>query len=280
MTSGRGPRRAGFTLGEMLVYMVIAGFVLLAMYRVMQRQGRGYGQQIAATDVDESARGAAGVLAWELRHASMAGDTLTTLGAHSVSLRSVQGVGVICAKHATLPRYGIWKNGGDIQATTDDSALVYVVGSQRWRQLKISQVGTTAALGVSSCAWTGGRAPDLVVEFTVGTPKDTLGIKVGALVRAFRKVKYSEFQDQGRWWFGRKVGNGNYEKLTGPLLDSTSNGLTLSYFTSTGASTTTSSAVSVVKILLNTESNKPYRNLAGRPAYRYDSITTKVALRR
>jgi Tfp pilus assembly protein PilW len=280
LLSGQRPRRAGFTIGEMLVYMVVSSFVLLGMYRVMQGQGRGYSQQVAATDVDESARSAASMLAWELRHAAMAGDTLSTIGAHSVAMRSVQGVGVICAKHATLPRYGIWKNGGDIQATSDDSALVYVVGSQKWRQLKIAQVGTTAALGVSSCAWTGGRAPDLVVEFTVGSAKDTLGIKVGALVRAFRKVKYSEFQDQGRWWFGRRVGSGNYEKLTGPLLDSASNGLTLSYFTSTGTTTTTPSAVSVVKVQIRTESTKPYRKLRGRPAFRYDSITTKVALRR
>lgn len=280
LTSERGPRRAGFTIGEMLVYMVVASFVLLATYRVMQGQGRGYSQQLAATDVDESARGAAGLLSWELRHAAMAGDTLSTLGAHSVTLRSVQGVGVICAKHATLPRYGIWKNGGDIQATSEDSALIYVVGSQKWRQLKIAQVGTPGGLGVSSCAWTGGRAPDLVIEVTVGSPKDTLGIKVGGLLRAFRKVKYTEFQDQDRWWFGRKVGNGSYEKLTGPLLDSASNGLTFSYFTSTGASTTTPSTVSVVQVLLRTESNKPYRKLKGRPTYRSDSIMTKIALRR
>jgi hypothetical protein len=135
-------------------------------------------------------------------------------------------------------------------------------------------------LGVSSCAWTGGRAPDLVVEFTVNNAKDTLGIKVGSPLRAFRKVKYSEYQDQGRWWLGRKVGTGSYEKLTGPLLDSTADGLTLSYLTSAGATAATGSAVSIVAMTVRTQSNKPYRKLGGTPAYRIDSITTKVALRR
>jgi hypothetical protein len=268
----------------MLVYMVVSSVVLMATYRVMMRQGRGYQQQIASTDVDESARGAAGMLAWELRHAAMAGDAFGTIGAattHSVSMRSIQGVGVICAKHATLARYGIWKQGGDMLATSDDSAMIYVAAQQTWRKVKISSVGTTAALGVPSCAWAGGRAPDLVMEVTVTNAGDTLGIKVGSLVRAFRKVKYSAYQSEGRWWLGRKVGAAtSWEKLTGPLLDSLSDGLTFTYLTAAGATTTTPSSVALVKVTVKTQSKKQYRKLGGAPVYRQDSVTTKVALRR
>jgi len=273
--------RAGFTIAEMLVYMVISSVVLMSTYRVMMRQGRGYSQQIASTDVDESARGAASLLAWELRQSGIANDGLQVLGAHSIALRSVQGVGIVCAKHSTLPRYGIWKQGGDIQATADDSAMLYVADVQKWRKLKIAAVGTPSGFGVTSCDGASGRAPDLVVEVTVTSASDTSGIKVGALLRAFRKVKYSEFTDGGRWWLGRKVGNAtSWEKLTGPLLDSTSNGLTFTYQTASGATTTSPSSVAVVKVLVRTESNKKYRKNGGDPAYRQDSISTKVALRR
>ena len=273
--------RAGFTIAEMLVYMVISSVVLASTYRVMTRQGRGYAQQIASTDADESARGAAGLLAWEIRQSGVANDGLQVLGAHSIALRSVQGVGVVCAKHATLPRYGIWKQGGEIQATPDDSALVYVAAVQKWRKLRIAAVGTPTGFDVPSCEWAGGRTPDLVVEVTVTSASDTSGIAAGSLLRSFRKVKYSEYTDQGRWWLGRKVGNASsWEKLTGPLLDSASNGLTFTYQTSSGATTTNPSSVAVVQLAVRTESNKKYRKNGGDPAYRQDSVTTKVSLRK
>jgi hypothetical protein len=272
--------RSGFTIAEMLVYMVISSVVLMSTYRMMMRQGRGYAQQLASTDADETARGAAGLLAWELRQSGVANDGLQVLGAHSIALRSVQGVGVVCGKHATLARYGIWKQGGDIQGTADDSAMLYVPAAQRWRKLKIAAVGTPSGFGVTACDWAG-RTPDLVVEVTVTSPSDTLGIKAGSLLRAFRKVRYSEFTDGGRWWLGRKVGGATtWEKLTGPLLDSAANGLTFTYQTASGATAGTASSVGVVQVLIRSESSKKYRKNGGVPAYRQDSVTTKVALRK
>jgi Tfp pilus assembly protein PilW len=261
--------------------MVISSIVLMATYRVMIGQSRGYSKQVASTDVDESGRGAAGLLAWELRHAGLANAGPSTLGTNSIALRSIQGTGVICAKHATLPRYGIWKNGGEFGSTTDDSAMVYVAAKQAWRKLKVSSVSSTpSAAGVPSCAW-GSRAPDLVLDFTVSASADTLGLKVGSIVRGFRRVNYGEFQHQGRWWMGRRVGSSTtWEKLTGPLLPPTQNGLAFRYFTSTGAVTSTASAVAVVEVSVRTQSNKLYRNRSTAPEYREDSITTKVALRK
>jgi hypothetical protein len=159
--------------------------------------------------------------------------------------------------------------------------MVFVAAQQQWRKVKIATVGTAATLGIPACVWAGGRAPDLVVEFQVNSPADTLGLKVGSLVRAFRKVKYSAYTDQGRWWLGRKVGAATtWEKLTGPILDSLSNGLTFTYLTAAGATTTTPSSVALVQVKVKTESKKQYRKLGGTPVYRQDSVTTKVALRR
>jgi hypothetical protein len=189
-------------------------------------------------------------------------------------------MGTICAKHATLARYGLWKTGGNIFATADDSAMIYQVGRDKWQALKITAVGTPAAMGVPACAWPGARPPDVVVEFAVGTRSDTSYIKVGAPFRNFRRVQYAEYQLNGRWWLGRKVGaSATYEQLTGPLVPPASNGLAFAYYDTLGTVTANPAAVGNIAITLRTESFK--QTYVGTTyAYQRDSLTTKVALRR
>lgn len=272
--------RPGFTIAEMVLCMVIAGALMTGFYGVMTKQGRGYNRVIVSTDADATARSAAAALAWELRQATVGGNTLVgALDAQSVTLRSIQGVGIVCAKSATDPRYAIWKNGGDIQATVDDTAMVYAHMAQSWRKLKISAVGTPSDYSMTSCAWSGGRAPDLVVAVSDFSASDTAGIVVGSPFRTFRQVQYGVVLSGGRYWLGRKVSpsSGSYEILTGPLRGAT--GLRLAYYNSSGAVTTTASQVASVKITVLTESYKQYRDQSGTPRYRYDSLTTRVALR-
>ena len=283
-TTHATPRRhyaAGFTLAELLVYMVIGVIVLSSAYQLMITQGRAYGKQREVMDVRETARGAAALLAWELRHAASGGSRLVAMNAGSVALRSVQGLGIVCAKHPTLPRYALWRAGGSIQATADDSALVYTVGLDKWRVVKINQAGTPAAMGLSKCAWPGARKPDLVVQVAVTTQQDTSAIQVGAALRTFRRVQYAEYQAGGRWWLGRRVGTATtYEQLTGPLLAPGAGGLTFAYYDTLGAVTATPAAVGAVGFTLRTESLKQVRVGPGPLQFQHDSLTTKVALRR
>jgi len=158
--------------------------------------------------------------------------------------------------------------------------MVYQVGRDNWQTLKITAVGTPAAMGVAACAWPGARPPDIVVEFAVVAKTDTSYIKVGAPFRNFRRVQYAEFQLNNRWWLGRKVGAAaSYEQLTGPLLAPASNGLAFTYYDTLGAVTANPAAVGTVAITLRTESYK--RTYIGNTFdYQRDSLTTKVGLRR
>ena len=150
--------RAGFTLAELAVALVISSVVLLGAYKILSAQFKAYGQQVAIEDVGETLRGAAALLGWEIHHAEMATDGLFSTSPDTLSVRSIQGVGIVCAINtANGVRYGIWKNGGDIEATNADSALIYSQDLQLWKKLKISQVGTPAAMSVPSCAWAGTR---------------------------------------------------------------------------------------------------------------------------
>ena len=272
--------RAGFTMIELLVGLVVGLIVLSSVVQMLIVQGRGYRKQREIVDIRETAREATALLAWDLRQSALGGSPLTAMGANSVTLRSPRGLGTICAKHATLARYGLWKTGGNILATIDDSALVYQLGRDKWEALKITAVGTPAAMGVAACAWPGARPPDVVVEFAVGSKVDTSYIKVGAPLRNFRRVQYAEYQLNSRWWLGRKVGAAaSYEQLTGPLVAPSSNGLAFAYYDTLGAVTANPAAVGSISLTLRTES---YKNTYVGTTYVYqrDSLTTKVALRR
>lgn len=272
--------RPGFSLIELIVGLVIGMFVLSGVVQMMIVQGRGYRKQREVIDIRETAREAAALLAWDLRQSVVGGSALVAIGANSVTLRSPRSLGIICAKHPVLARYGLWKTGGNVLAGVDDSALVYQLGADKWTALKISAVGTPAAMGVTACSWPGARAPDMVVEFVVGSKSDTAYIKTGAPFRGFRRVQYAEYQLNNRWWLGRKVGAAaSYEQLTGPLVSPATNGLAFAYYDTLGVVTANPANVGSVAFTLRTES---FKNTYVGAAYVYqrDSLTTIVALRR
>jgi Tfp pilus assembly protein PilW len=278
-SQSKGRVRVGFTMIEVLVALVVGMLVLSSVVQLLIVQGRGYRKQREQVDVRETAREAVDLLSWDLRQAAVAGSSFAAMGANAVTIRSFRGLGTVCGKHATLARYGLWRTGGNIQATVDDTALVYQIGRGQWNKLRITAVGTPAAMGVTACAWPGARPPDVVVEFAVTVTTDTSYIKVGAPFRTFRRVQYAEYQQNNRWWLGRKVGAAAaYELLTGPLLAPTSNGLAFTYYDTLGAVTANPAAVGSVAFTLRTES---FKNTPGSTSpYQHDSVTTKIAVRR
>ena len=277
--------RAGFTLLELLVYVVLATAVLGAIYGAMITQSRSYGKQRELLDARESLRSGGALLAWELRHASVAGSKVVAIGSDSITVRSMQGLGTVCAKHPThLPRYALWRTSGDIQATADDSAIFYRPETSVWRAVRVTQVGTPAALGVSPCAWPGGRAPDIAIEVDVSTAADTAGIVVGSGYRAFRETLYSEYLDGGRYWLGRKTPPtaATWDKLTGPLLapDAVAGGLNFTFFDSGNNVTTIPANVARVGLVLRGQSLKEVIASSGARAFQSDSVLNVVMLRR
>jgi len=271
--------RRGFTVIELLVSMVVGLLLLTGVVQVLIVQGQGYRKQREVIDIRETAREASALLSWDLRQSGVGVSPLAAMGVNSIAIRATRGIGTVCAKHATLARYGLWKTGGSILATADDSALVYQISRDNWQALKITAVGTPAAMGVPACAWPGARPPDIVVEFAVATKADTSFIQVGAPFRNFRRLEYGEYQLNNRWWLGRRVGAAAYEQLTGPLMAPASNGLAFTYYDTLGAVTANPGAVGAVAFTLRTESYKStYANSSF--DYQRDSLTTKVVLRR
>ncbi len=161
-------RTRGFTLVEMIVYILLSGIVMTSVYQLLIGQSRAYGKQRELMDVHGSLRAASALLSWEIRQGSASGGDLSAIGVNSIALRSVQGAGIVCAVHNTIPRVGLGKTWGDIDDTADDSALVYAADTDAWMSGTIDKIFSAPA-GVPWCDWGGGASivPEVVLDLTV-----------------------------------------------------------------------------------------------------------------
>jgi hypothetical protein len=268
----RGLGSAGVTVIELLIYIVLASVVMAAVYRMMLVQSQNYRDQAEMRDVGETLRGASVLLTWELRQLSAAEGDLYSINTSSVTLRSMQGGGIVCGRHLVLPRLGLWGVSGDIE--DGDSALVFMAGvsgpgDDAWRVVEVTKAWDPDGGGVKYCGWFDGNTieSDLVPHIA----GDTTAIEIGAPFRAFRTVEYGMFQQDGRWWLGRKVaGVDTWELLTGPLQAPGAGGLKFIYYDVNGAVTANPADVHHVDIEIRSES------VVGA---RQDSVQTRVTLR-
>ncbi len=104
-------------------------------------------------------------------------------------------------------------------------------------------------------------------------------IPVGAPVWGFERVTYQLYQPAGdtSWYVGFQPGGGTMQPLIGPVL---ANGLTFSYFNSTGTVTAVPAQVARIDITVRARTAAAIRTGGYAPlAAAVDSIVTSVALR-
>ena len=278
-TAGSGGR-AGFMLIEILIYLVIAVVLVAAIFQVVVGQNRLYSKQRELTDVRSTLRAAAEVLGVELRMSSAGDGDISMITSDSITLRSVMGSGVVCAKASNGRLLGLYAASGDFAATADDSVMIYAGGAGVWVLTTVKVVYAAGGGGVSTCSW-GGVTTEAVLAVDTADGTLVTGVGVGAELRAFRHVTYGTFQDtDGRWWLGRKVGAATgYERLAGPLLPPADSGLAFYYYDLNGDTTSVIPNVALVEILLRGESLKSVRRPGGSPTPQTDTLRTRVALR-
>ncbi|HSG81776.1 MAG TPA: hypothetical protein VLC48_05990 [Gemmatimonadota bacterium] len=265
---------------EVLVYFALALIVLASVYQLLISQNRLYVKQAGLQDVRGSLRTAANFLAFELRQTSASGGDIYTMGASGITLRSIQGAGIVCGIHGSAPRFGLYATSGTFDAGSEDSAIVFAAGNDgadddQWMVSGIKDTWTTGG-GVDSCDWPGSVGSEITVEMDSAA---TAGVYIGAPIRAFHRVEYGMYQEDGRWWLGRKIGSASsYDMLIGPLLSPSDSGLYLTYYDQAGNLTADSTQVAFVDVLLRGESLRK-APAAGGPEYQADTLTLRVALR-
>ncbi len=266
---------AGYSVAEMVSFIVIAGIVAGSLYQFLNRPDGIYLAQWEPAAARGSLRSAGSLLASELRGASVAEGDLYSLGPDYFEVRSIQGAGTICAAHDSEPRYGLWGTTGYFAAAAEDSAMAIAAGdgSQsdgKWLLLKLENVFSSGG-GVPKCEWGAGSTLDTEFVVEVETAASSK-IPMGSSFIAFRRVGYGVLERDGRWWLGRKVGaSGSYDILTGPLRPG--DGFTLTYYDQVGDPTTDPAQVRLVEIDLRGE------GLRSGPTAQEDSVSIRVALR-
>lgn len=235
--------RAGFTLVELMVALVISGLLLGVIFQMLMGQSRFVSVQSARQEVQQNSRGALELIASELRNvpAGAAGG-IQAADRNSVTVRVPRIWGVICnVPNATFvdvafpAGLGVALD-GDASAGRPWPGLVARLSPASWSaSTPVSSVGAAG----STCA----SAPlEVGVErrsFSVGS---TAGLAVGQPVYLYDPVAYrtATLVDPPGLWIQRLVGTNaaDYRTLAGPIVPgdpATVHGLRFKYYDAAGA---------------------------------------------
>jgi prepilin-type N-terminal cleavage/methylation domain-containing protein len=258
---GGTPRRAqaAFTLVEVLVTLLILGIIGTALTRVMVKQQQAYRDSAKEADMAREIRLTSSLLPSELRSTSSSGGDVLEMDEDKVTFLANIGSSIVCAKvsntHVVLPPLntaGITTTNWYSQPSVGDSVMLYndslSAGSEDdvWTRRPINSF-TSGVFGLCP----GAPYTDPVLDASkqrfmvgigaAGTPDS---VKVGAVVRFARPVRYSIYAaSSGRWYVGyQEYLNGAWtaiEAVGGPYNrflpgDANPSGLQFRYFDSTG----------------------------------------------
>jgi type II secretory pathway pseudopilin PulG len=270
------------TIVELMVSIVVGLIALAGVYTVLTQQSKEYLLHRENIDVTETLRGAAALLASEIQH-SKANRDLVAIASDSFKFRSFQNAGVLCVRNTATPspvRFGVWLPSGLFSSGTDDSAYLYRPTKGDWMHAKVTQVWTSGLpAGTTACGpgWTGSPATTRAVELAFKViNSDTVGVQVGSAIRGWRMTTYRLTSSGGKWWLGRRIGNGSLDLVTGPLQAA---GLSFAYYNAAGAVTAVLDSVVSVKVTLIAQSFKQVRVFGSTLTSRTDSVSFIAYLR-
>ncbi len=291
--------RAGFTLAELLVALVLLGVVGTAIITTVVRQQRFYTDTAEVIETRTNVRQIADLLSTDLRSVSPRSGDLRELGIGGVTFRNVRGSSVICNLLATndqivLPPVNLSRRNQLTAWSTPpevgDSVMIYdVEASPRvWHRREIIGVGPGVCLsilnfGANVAEDAGGTL------LTLSGPALPASMINGAPVRIYRVGRYELYQSASRdWYLGYRDCMPNrapvcqaWQPVSGPYLPlgtASFGGLSMRYFDANGVETTDSSRIARINVVVRAASKRPVRMLGDGGAYR-DSISFSIAVR-
>jgi prepilin-type N-terminal cleavage/methylation domain-containing protein len=283
--------RRGFTLVELLIALLLMGIVTAAFYGSLTTNQRAYQKQTQVIDLQQNMRAATAILPQELREIDASEHDISAMSATSITFRAHRWMGFICTApvmpFATNPaatsmilRRDPFYGRFPINTATDVMFVRYEGddGTRKddtWAQAQPTLVASAACPDTK---------PGLLVTMNLnlgGSPNISGGITNGSPVLGYETVTYGLYDPSGgadtTRYIGLTTANGT-QPLIGPLLP---NGLSLSYYDSTGAVTANKDSVARVDIVVRALTNQRVRSTTGAStlARVVDSVRTSVALR-
>jgi len=293
----RRASRAGVSLAELLVVLVILGLVGSVIMRVVLRQQRFYASAAEITSTRADLRDLATALPSDLRAISSAGGDIYAMSDSSLDFRLTTGISTVCqlgAGFVVIPPATLASRSGVTSWTSapvsGDSVLIYDEGAttsisdDAWRAYKI-----TAAPIAASCPTS--------TKFTATSAEAAAGIKLtlsaalpasspqGSAMMFFRHAHYGLYQTGGRTMLGYydcpASTCGSVTPMGGPFLPyaATGSGVQFRYYDSTGVVTATKTSVARIDVTVRAQTAAPVALAGGTRSYVRDSLNFTVSLR-
>ncbi len=304
-------RRAGFTLVELLISLVLGSLVAGAIVKLLLQQERFYNSTSDLIQTRQQLRQTAAMLPSDFRGIASADTDIYVMTDSSLEFRSVFGSSVACAvdagggwvstvpqvlaKGSAMSNWTVLPSVGDSVAVYDDGTIT-AQSDDRWSRAQITGVNVRTGTNSDGCLTTSGFVQSSS-EVTSSNPsyKLTISPKLvniiqGAAIRFFRRVHYSLYKASDNNWYlgyydcktGRSPVCNTIQPVGGPFQAYATNGTSgvqFVYYDSTGAVTTVRSNVASISLVVRGQ-GAGYINLSGSGAKAWgDSLRVQVGLR-
>lgn len=305
--------RAGFTLLEMLVVVVLLGLVLGVVMRVVVGQQRFYRGAADLMSIRGQMRQAHGVLPADLRGISSVGEDITAFTDSSITFRTQVGSSIVCSVNGALPSSQITIPPTTLQKRhkltswldepgVGDRVIIYDDGwfpgngDDSWSEHTITAWSLRNSTAADRCLPTTGytTALDAADSYRINvTPALPGTIVQGAPVRFVKTVRYRLYQAADTEWYigfqdSTAAGWSATYPVSGPhraySATAGESGLTFAYFDNTGTALSTATYANrllVARIDVGVRGRTDaVIEMPGIPRDQYaDSLTTTVGLR-
>jgi len=222
-------RRAGFTLSELLVTIVIGAFVLASVYKTLITQERSIRQSYAVIGTQENVRTAVQIMGADLREVSATDGDIVAADSTSITINALRKAGLIC--NVSGGQLDVAEVGDPF--VSGDSILVFSDGPSPvsgfddvWLRRNVSSANPPAGACVGNPVSANIRHLILGTGFT--------DVYAGAPVRSFVRITYSLVDSAGKGMLRRTM-NGTAANIIEDLSTTANRGLRLAYWDSTGA---------------------------------------------
>ena len=296
--TARRATRAGVSLAELLVVLVILGLVGSVIMRVVLRQQRFYASAAEITSTRADLRDLATALPSDLRAISSVGGDIYAMSDSSIDFRLTTGISTVCqlgAGFVVVPPATLASRSGVTSWTaapvSGDSVLIYDEGAttsisdDAWRAYKIIAAPIAASCPTSTffTSTSAEAAAGIKLQLSAALPATS---PQGSAMVFFRHAHYGLFlTSSGKTMLGYyDCPAGTCSAMTpmgGPFLPyaATGSGVQFSYYDSTGAVTATKANVARIDVAVRAQTAAPVALAGGTRSYVRDSLAFTVSLR-
>ncbi|MBW3655471.1 MAG: prepilin-type N-terminal cleavage/methylation domain-containing protein [Gemmatimonadetes bacterium] len=222
-SSKLSPARAGFTLVEVMVALVLGALLVGFVLQFVTGQTRIASRQTAREEVQQNARGALEVVASDLRGAIASGLILGE--ERQIRFMLPRRWGVVCSGNGSTQTTAVFPilPGDAIPVGTGTGLIVLSAGSNTWVPAVPTLATVTARAGASLTdpAGCGPLSPSGQVEAFTFTGANHPAVTRGDRIAVYQLVRYDVGVSQGRNWLRRSSGtgidDGSMQPLAGPV---------------------------------------------------------------